>query len=214
MYQCPIYPTFDVRLLRTIQVIIVTHSHPPDRIGIRWIVPGLKVYYIPLATIASNATLPNFFTSLPYLRTILIRECIDILHGHASLSSMAHEGLFHSWHFGVRTVFTDHSLFALDDATGILTNKLLEAALRNVDAAICVSHTGCDHLRMLLFGDAEQNCSGERTRSFVPGFNLLRSMSFLMRSSQASSDPIQRHYLSNHVRITRDLMRSLTRFLC
>jgi phosphatidylinositol glycan class A protein len=43
---------------------------------------------------------------------------------------------------GVRTVFTDHSLFALDDATGILTNKLLEAALRNVDATICVSYTG------------------------------------------------------------------------
>jgi phosphatidylinositol N-acetylglucosaminyltransferase subunit A len=71
-----------------------------------------------------------------------MRERIQLLHGHASLSSMAHEGLLHSHLMGVRTVFTDHSLFGFDDATGILTNKLLEAALRNVDAAICVSYTG------------------------------------------------------------------------
>jgi len=43
---------------------------------------------------------------------------------------------------GIRTVFTDHSLFGFDDAASILTNKLLEAALRNVDAVICVSNTG------------------------------------------------------------------------
>lgn len=42
----------------------------------------------------------------------------------------------------VRTVFTDHSLFGFDDAVGILTNKLLAGALRNIDAVICVSHAG------------------------------------------------------------------------
>ncbi len=43
---------------------------------------------------------------------------------------------------GVKTVFTDHSLFGFDDAATILTNKLLVGALRNVDAIICVSNTG------------------------------------------------------------------------
>lgn len=43
---------------------------------------------------------------------------------------------------GVRTVFTDHSLFGFGDATGILTNKLLRGALRNVEGVVCVSHTG------------------------------------------------------------------------
>jgi phosphatidylinositol N-acetylglucosaminyltransferase subunit A len=43
---------------------------------------------------------------------------------------------------GIRTVFTDHSLFGFDDAASILTNKLLAGTLRNVDAVICVSHTG------------------------------------------------------------------------
>ena len=110
--------------------------------GIRWLLPGLKVYYLPFPTIASSATLPNYFTFLPYFRTIILREEIQLIHGHAGLSSLAQEGILHAHHVGVRTVFTDHSLFGFDDAASILTNKLLEAALRNVDAAICVSHTG------------------------------------------------------------------------
>ncbi|KAI0659367.1 transferase, partial [Cubamyces menziesii] len=123
-------------------VIVITHSHPPDRVGVRWLIPGLKVYYIPFPTIASSATLPNYFTFLPYFRTIVLREDIQLVHGHASLSSLAQEAILHAHHMGVRTVFTDHSLFGFDDAASILTNKLLEAALRNVDRAICVSHTG------------------------------------------------------------------------
>lgn len=129
-------------LIILVQVIVISHSHPPDRVGIRWLSPGLKVYHIPFPAIASSATLPNFFTFLPYLRTIALRERIDIIHGHASLSSLAHEGIMHAHHMGIRTVFTDHSLFGFDDAASILTNKLLEGMLSHVDAAICVSHTG------------------------------------------------------------------------
>ncbi|KAH9835339.1 transferase [Rhodofomes roseus] len=124
------------------RVIVITHSHPPDRVGIRWLLPGLKVYYLPFPTIASSATLPDFLAFLPYLRYIVLREGVELIHAHASLSSLAHEGILHAHLMGVRTVFTDHSLFGFDDAASILTNKLLEAALRNVDAAICVSHTG------------------------------------------------------------------------
>jgi phosphatidylinositol N-acetylglucosaminyltransferase subunit A len=124
------------------QVVVITHSHPPDRVGIRWLLPALKVYYIPYPTIASSATLPNFFTFLPYLRTIALREQIDLIHAHGSLSSLAHESVLHAHLMGIRTVFTDHSLFGFDDAASILTNKLLEAMLGYVDAAICVSHTG------------------------------------------------------------------------
>jgi phosphatidylinositol glycan class A protein len=114
---------------------------------VRWLVPGLKVYHIPFATIASSATLPNFITFLPYFRTIMLREHITLVHGHASLSSLAHEGILDSHLLGIRTVFTDHSLFGFEDAASILTNKLLEGALLNVDAVICVSHTGYDLVR-------------------------------------------------------------------
>ena len=152
---------------------MITHSHPPDRVGIRWLSPGLKVYHIPFPTIASSATLPNFFTFLPYLRTIALRERIDIIHGHASLSSLAHEGVMHAHHMGIRTVFTDHSLFGFDDAASILTNKLLEGMLSHVDAAICVSHTG--HVKLLGPSDPPTHCStssAARTPSSVA--NLLR----------------------------------------
>jgi phosphatidylinositol glycan class A protein len=83
-------------------------------------------------------------TFLPYFRTIMLREHITLVHGHASLSSLAHEGILDSHLLGIRTVFTDHSLFGFEDAASILTNKLLEGALLNVDAVICVSHTGYD----------------------------------------------------------------------
>lgn len=121
---------------------MITHSHPKGRVGVRWLLPSLKVYYIPFIPIASSATLPNFFTSLPYLRTIFLRERIELIHAHASLSSIGHEGILHSHLMGIRSVFTDHSLFGFDDAASILTNKLLVGNLRNVDAVICVSHTG------------------------------------------------------------------------
>lgn len=120
---------------------MITHHHPP-RVGIRYLAPGLKVYHLPYTPISANATLPNFFTFLPYLRTTLLRENIDLVHGHGSLSSLAHEAVLQARMWGVRTVFTDHSLFGFGDAVGILTNKLLAGALRNVDGVICVSNTG------------------------------------------------------------------------
>lgn len=139
-----------VVLTDTSQVIVITHGHPKGRVGIRWLLPSLKVYYIPFVPIASSATLPNFFTSLPYLRTILLREHIHLIHAHGGLSSMGHEGILHSHLMGIRTVFTDHSLFGFDDAASILTNKLLVGNLLNVDAVICVSHTGYVSLLDLL----------------------------------------------------------------
>lgn len=151
------------------KVIVITHSHPPDRVGIRWLLPSLKVYHIPFPTIASSATLPNYFTFLPYFRTIIVREHINLIHAHASLSSLGHEAILHSHFFGVRTVFTDHSLFGFEDAASILTNKLLAAALKNVDAVICVSHTGRENtvLRGQLFEASEDNPSVSAVRPSV-----------------------------------------------
>ncbi|KAF4563701.1 hypothetical protein EYR36_002940 [Pleurotus pulmonarius] len=146
------------------QVIVITHSHPPDRVGIRWLSPSLKVYYIPFPAIASSATLPNFFTFLPYFRTIVLREHITLIHAHASLSSLGHEGILHSHLMGIRTVFTDHSLFGFEDAASILTNKLLVGTLRNVDAVICVSHTGRENtvLRGELYETDDTNPHSKR----------------------------------------------------
>ncbi|KAJ7154666.1 transferase [Mycena filopes] len=151
------------------KVIVITHSHQPDRVGVRWLVPSLKVYYIPFVPIAASATLPEFLTFLPYLRTILIREHIHLVHAHASLSSLGHEGILHSHLLGVRSVFTDHSLFGFDDAASILTNKLMAGSLRNVDAVICVSHTGRENtaLRGELFEKSDTDPDGVAVRNSV-----------------------------------------------
>nr|ODN79223.1 phosphatidylinositol glycan, class A [Cryptococcus depauperatus CBS 7841] len=123
------------------KVIVITHSHS-SRTGIRYITPSIKVYYLPYLPIASSASLPNFLLFLPYFRHIILSEGIQLVHGHGSLSSLAHEACFHAPLLGVKCVFTDHSLFGFGDAVGVLTNKLLAGALRCVDEVICVSNTG------------------------------------------------------------------------
>jgi PIGA (GPI anchor biosynthesis). len=164
---------------------VITHSHLPDRVGIRWLLPSLKVYYIPFPTIASSATLPNFFTFLPYLRTILLREHIHLIHAHASLSSLGHEGILHAHLMGVRTVFTDHSLFGFEDAASILTNKLMVGTLKNVDAVICVSHTGCvAELSPASLRTDVDNITGARTQCFVGSFS--RDMTTIPRFYQST----------------------------
>lgn len=122
------------------KVIIITHSYK-TRHGVRYLTNGLKVYYVPFFVIYRESTLPTVFSFFPIFRNILIREKIEIVHGHASLSSLCHEAILHARTMGLRTCFTDHSLFGFADAASILTNKLLKFTLSDVDHVICVSHT-------------------------------------------------------------------------
>lgn len=122
------------------KVVIITHAHD-DRKGIRYLTNGLKVYHVPFLVIYRDATFPTVFSFFPIFRYICIRERIEIVHGHASLNSFCHESILHGRTMGLRTVFTDHSLFGFADATSILTNKLLKFSLSDVDHSICVSHT-------------------------------------------------------------------------
>lgn len=127
-------------MLRPTQVVVITHAYPPDHVGVRYVTGGLKVYYVPHKVIARQDTLPNFFAFFPMLRSILLRENIDIIHAHQALSAMGLEALLHARTMGLRTVFTDHSLFGFDSTASILTNKLLHFFLADVDNVICVSH--------------------------------------------------------------------------
>lgn len=99
------------------------------------------MYHLPHWVVYRSTTFPTVFSSFPILRQIFIRERIDIVHGHASLSNLCHEGLLHARTMGLVTVFTDHSLFGFSDAASILANKLLKFSLSDVGHVICVSHT-------------------------------------------------------------------------
>ncbi|CAK7273722.1 Phosphatidylinositol N-acetylglucosaminyltransferase GPI3 subunit [Sporothrix epigloea] len=122
------------------KVVIITHEYG-DRKGIRYLTNGIKVYHVPFLVIYRSTTFPTVFSFFPLFRNIVIREQIDIVHGHASLSSLCHEAILHARTMGLRTVYTDHSLFGFADATSILANKLLKFGLSDVDHVICVSHT-------------------------------------------------------------------------
>ncbi|EQB45550.1 Phosphatidylinositol N-acetylglucosaminyltransferase gpi3 subunit [Colletotrichum gloeosporioides] len=122
------------------KVIIITHSYE-GRSGVRNLTNGIRVYHVPFFVVFRSATFPTVFSAFPILRNILIREQIEIVHGHASLSTLCHEAILHGRTMGLRTVFTDHSLFGFADATSILTNKILKFSLSDVDHVVCVSHT-------------------------------------------------------------------------
>lgn len=121
-------------------VVIITHDYG-DRNGIRMLTNGLRVYYVPFAQIYRSTTFPTVFLAFPILRNIFVREQIDIVHGHGSFSSLGAEAIFHGKTMGLKTVFTDHSLFGFADIGSILGNKLLKFTLSDISHVICVSHT-------------------------------------------------------------------------
>ncbi|KAK4121860.1 glycosyltransferase family 4 protein [Parathielavia appendiculata] len=122
------------------KVIIITHAYK-GRTGVRYLTNGLKVYHVPFFVLYRSASFPTVFSFFPIFRNIILRERIDIVHGHASLSSLCHEAILHARTMGLRTVYTDHSLFGFADAASIFANKILKFSLSDVDHVICVSHT-------------------------------------------------------------------------
>ncbi|RWS13709.1 phosphatidylinositol N-acetylglucosaminyltransferase subunit A-like protein [Dinothrombium tinctorium] len=123
------------------KVIVITHAYD-DRNGVRVLSNGVKVYYLPLLVVYNGCTLPTLFASFSIIRNILIRERIDIVHTHSAFSALAIETLIHANVIGIKTVFTDHSLFGFADLSAIITNKLLQISLLASNRVICVSHTG------------------------------------------------------------------------
>lgn len=77
-------------LARGHNVIVITHSYG-DRKGIRYMTNGLKVYYVPIKVFYNQVVLPTMICNIPLLRYILLREQIDIVHGHSAFSTLAHE---------------------------------------------------------------------------------------------------------------------------
>ncbi|GJQ84946.1 hypothetical protein Trydic_g547 [Trypoxylus dichotomus] len=123
------------------KVVVMTHSYG-DRIGVRYMTNGLKVYYLPIRVFYNQCVLPTMIGNIPLIRYILIRESIDIVHGHSAFSALAHEAILIGSLLRLKTVFTDHSLFGFADASAIITNKFLEITLSDCNHCICVSHTG------------------------------------------------------------------------
>ncbi|KAJ3230561.1 hypothetical protein HDU81_004438 [Chytriomyces hyalinus] len=121
-------------------LVIITHNYG-RRVGVRNLSSGVKVYYVPHWRVFDQVSLPTLYAFFPLFRNIVLRERIDIVHGHQAFSSMCHEAIINAKTMGIPAVFTDHSLFGFEDVASILTNKLLKFSLTDVDHVICVSHT-------------------------------------------------------------------------
>lgn len=65
------------------KVIVITSTYSGERTGIRFLSSGLKVYHLPTKVLFSQTSVPDlFFQMIPIFRYILIREQIEIMHGH------------------------------------------------------------------------------------------------------------------------------------
>lgn len=126
--------------LRGHRVVVITHAVGSERMGVRYLESGVKVYYVAQLPFYNNTSFPTLFSTLPMVREILQRERVQIVHGHSAFSVLAHESILHAKAMGIATCFTDHSLFGFQDASAILTNKLLQASLCGTQV-ICVSNT-------------------------------------------------------------------------
>ena len=107
---------------------------------------GLKIYHLPQVPIVANESVfLTFMQSLPIVRQILMREQIDVVHGHSSTSILQNTVLMAAKACGVKTCFTEHSLFTFGDQFGINLNKIIKWTMRDLDAAICVSNACKDN---------------------------------------------------------------------
>ncbi|XP_073835585.1 phosphatidylinositol glycan anchor biosynthesis class A [Musca autumnalis] len=136
-----IFNLSQILLKRGHKVIILTHCYGDSK-GIRYLTNGLKVYYLPIKVFYAQSILPTMICNAPLIRAVLIREQIEIVHGHSAFSALGHEAMIVASLMGLKTVFTDHSLFGFADLSAVFTNKMLEIDLTCVDHCICVSHIG------------------------------------------------------------------------
>lgn len=168
-----IYNVAQCLMRRGHKVIIITRAYG-DRVGVRYYTNGLKVYYLPLVAAKlppGSVTLPTWLAAFPLLRTVYIRERITVVHGHQTTSNLCHEALFHAGTMGLKTCFTDHSLFGFADAASIHINKVLEWSLRTVDQVICVSNTSRENTVLRAKIDPERVSvipNGTDTSAFTP----------------------------------------------
>ncbi|CAG9463782.1 unnamed protein product [Pedinophyceae sp. YPF-701] len=121
------------------RVCVLTHAYG-DRKGVRYMEGDIKVFYAPRWCMPLSVAAPSIFLSQSLLRSIVVREQVDVVHCHQAFSVLALEAMLAAKPLGCRLVFTDHSLLGLASPGGVLINKLMKLLLSDADRIICVSH--------------------------------------------------------------------------
>lgn len=128
------------------KVIGITHYYG-DKIGVRYIHNGLKIYYCPFTMMPNgfgNIIFPLLHSPhmLPLLRDIFIREDVDLVHWHQGASQLGYYTALSSHHLNVRVILTNHSLWEIEDPFIIMLNKLHNMVIctKGLEHTISVSH--------------------------------------------------------------------------
>ena len=130
------------------KVVVMTNTYSKERMGVRYLSNGMKVYHLPMLPFTSQDSFVSLIFLMCVLRKICIRESIDIVHTHQTTSLLTIISSLHAVTIGKKLVFTDHSLFGFSDAASININKVLKWVIADVDACICVSHVNKDNLSL------------------------------------------------------------------
>ena len=119
------------------------------REGVRLMGNGLKVYHLPLLPVINNdVAAPIPWLPDPVIRQILIREKIDLCHGHLSTSIVAALVVTCGKLLGLKTCMTEHSHFPYNEIGLIGLNKICKWYMKDLDAAIAVSHACKDNFTL------------------------------------------------------------------
>ncbi|KAI8850224.1 hypothetical protein BC829DRAFT_390158 [Chytridium lagenaria] len=178
------------------KVIIITHAYG-DRKGVRYLTSGVKVYYLSHWLVYDQVSLPTLYCFFPLFRYIVIRESIDIVHGHQSILNAKTMGI-PALHGSLSTRF--------EDVSSTLMNKLLKFTLSDVDHVICVSHTSKENTVLRAALDP-------RTVSVIP--NAVVPQDFMPES--ICKDPtkvLQLHLLDWFYRKGTDLLIAIIPKIC
>lgn len=137
---------------------------------------GMKVYHLPLLPfIKGDVALIVKYNLISVIRQILIREHVDICHGHLGTSITSAMVIYTAKLLGLKTVKTEHSHFTYNEVGMIMFNKLCMWYLKETDATIAVSHASKENFTLRAKVDP-QTCfvipNAVDTNKFIPNPSL------------------------------------------
>ena len=77
------------------KVVVMSNTYSKERLGVRYVSNGMKVYHLPLLPFSSQDSFASFMFLMCILRKICIREQIDIVHGHQTTALLNIVSLLH-----------------------------------------------------------------------------------------------------------------------
>ena len=161
------------------KVVVITKTYN-GRQGVRYMNNGIKVYYLPYGEFIPVVVNVSLILPTAIFRYIFIREEVDLVHAHQAASTLGMMALQAAHLLGLKTAFTDHSLFgySLGDLMLSMVNKV---TFCNLDVAIGVSHISKVNLSLRAYIDPNIIFS-------IP--NAVNFPDFIPDPSQRSTDRI------------------------